>query len=184
MTRGWQVALVLGLLGLFTLFYQGLWGDPKMIPSVLIGTPAPTFDGPRVGSSERLGLEHFRGKVLVINFWASWCQECRLEHSNLLAIYTRFKDHPKFAMLGIDYQDKEDDALDYLREYGTSFPHIHDLTGALSIDYGVYGVPETFIIDQQGLIRYKWIGPIIGDAYTHVIEAVIPPLLNGGPAKT
>ena len=115
MTRGWQIALIAGFLGLLTLFYQGLWGNPRLIPTVLIGTAAPGFEGPQVDSGEPLSFEQFRGKVVLINFWASWCLECRLEHNNLLAINERFQQDPNFVMLGINYQDKEEDARQYLR---------------------------------------------------------------------
>jgi cytochrome c biogenesis protein CcmG/thiol:disulfide interchange protein DsbE len=184
MSRGWQVALVVGLLGLFTLFYQGLWGDPKRIPTVLIGTPAPAFAGPEVMSGEHLSFDQFRGKVVLVNFWASWCRECRLEHENLLAINERFKRDPDFVMLGINYQDTDKDAQKYLNTYGTSFKHIRDVKGTLAIDYGVYGVPETFVIDRQGIIRYKWIGPITGAVYTNLTEKVLVPLLRGSTAST
>ena len=184
MSRVWQIALVAVVLGLLTLFYQGLWGDPRLIPTVLIGTPAPSFQGPDVVSGEPLSFDQFRGKVVVINFWASWCQECKLEHENLLKINERFKSHPDFVMLGIDYQDNATDAQKYLRTYGTSFQHIRDIKGTLAIDYGIYGVPETFVIDRQGIIRYKWIGPITGAAYTNLTDKVLVPLLRGSAAST
>jgi cytochrome c biogenesis protein CcmG/thiol:disulfide interchange protein DsbE len=178
-TRGWQIALVVGLLGLLALFYQGLWGNPRLIPTVLIGTAAPNFTGPQVGSSEPLSLDQIRGKVVLLNFWASWCLECRLEHSNLLALNERFRQDPNFVMLGINYQDKEEDAQQYLRTYGTNFPHVRDIKGAVSFDYGVYGVPETFVVDQQGVIRCKTIGPIIGQVYANYTQKILPALLAG-----
>ena len=179
MIRGWHITLVLGVVGLLTLFYEGLWGDPKALPTVLIGTPAPVFAGPEVHSGELISSNRFQGKVIVINFWASWCQECKLEHKNLLEINERFSKNPNFVMLGINYQDNEKDALKYLEVYGSNFQHVRDLKGAIAIDYGVYGVPETFVFDQQGIIRYKQIGPIIGPAYPHLTDKIIQPLLNG-----
>ena len=179
MTRGWQIALVVGLFGLLFLFYQGLWGNPRLIPTVLIGSQGPTFSGPRVESSETLSLDQFKGKVVMLNFWASWCLECRLEHENLLALNERFGRDPNFVMLGINYQDKADDALGYLRQYGSNFAHVRDVKGAIAFDYGVYGVPETFLIDQQGIIRCKTIGPILGDVYTKYTQKILPALLAG-----
>ena len=181
MIRAWHIALVLAIVGLLTLFYKGLWGDPKSIPTVLVGTPAQTFSGPEVNTGEILSLNHFSGKVVVMNFWASWCFECRQEHENLLAIHRRFGKDQNFVMLGINYQDREDDARNYLEKYGTNFNHIRDLKGAISIDYGVYGVPETFVLDRQGVIRYKQVGPIVGPAYIHLPDKVIQPLLQGQP---
>jgi cytochrome c biogenesis protein CcmG/thiol:disulfide interchange protein DsbE len=132
-----------------------------------------------VGSSDPLSLDQFKGKVVFLNFWASWCQECRLEHANLLALNEKFGRDPNFVMLGVNYQDQEDDALEYLRTFGSTFPHVRDLKGAIAFDYGVYGVPETFVIDQQGTIRCKTIGPIIGPVYANYNDRVLPALLNG-----
>jgi cytochrome c biogenesis protein CcmG/thiol:disulfide interchange protein DsbE len=179
MTRGWQIALVVGLLGLLVLFYQGLWGNPRLIPTVLIGTQAPNFSGPGVESSGTLSLDQFKGKVVMLNFWASWCLECGLEHENLLALNERFGRDPNFVMLGINYQDKEDDALDYLRRRGSNFAHVRDVKGAIAFDYGVYGVPETFVLDRQGVIRCKTIGPIIGDVFAKYSQRLLPGLLSG-----
>jgi cytochrome c biogenesis protein CcmG, thiol:disulfide interchange protein DsbE len=181
--RGWHIALVIGTLGLLTLFYEGLWGDPRALPTVLIGTPAPPFTGPDLDSGEMISLAGFHGKVVVINFWASWCQECKLEHGNLLEINKRFGKNPNFVMLGINYQDQPEDAKRYLEVYGRNFKQIRDLKGAISIDYGVYGVPETFVFDQKGIIRYKQVGPIVGPAYTQMTDKVIQPLLEGQPPQ-
>lgn len=181
--RGWHIALVIGVVGLLTLFYQGLWGDPRALPTVLIGTPAPSFVGPELNSGEMISLASFRGKVVVINFWASWCQECILEHENLQAINEQFGENPNFVMLGIDYQDTEENAKKYLELYGSNFKHIRDVEGTIAIDYGVYGVPETFVFDQQGIIRYKYIGPLIGPAYTKLMDQIIQPLLEGQPRQ-
>lgn len=176
--KGWHIFLVVGTVALLLLFYQGLWGDPKMIPTVLIGTEAPQFSGPELGTSKTLGSGNYQGKVLVLNFWASWCEECKLEHQNLLSIDARFRSDPNFAMLGVDYQDKESDAQRYLEVFGSSFKHIRDPDGVISIDFGVYGVPETFVIDQNGIIRHKIIGPVMGTNYTHLVENVIQSLLQ------
>jgi cytochrome c biogenesis protein CcmG, thiol:disulfide interchange protein DsbE len=151
---------------------------------VLVGTPAPVFSGPEVNSGETVSLAEYKGKVVMINFWASWCLECREEHENLLEINRRFGQDTNFVLLGINYQDKLDDARRYLQRYGNSFLHVRDAKGTISIDYGVYGVPETFVFDQQGIIRFKHVGPIIGPAYTRLTEQVIRPLLEGSPLQT
>ncbi|MCA9471373.1 MAG: redoxin domain-containing protein [Nitrospirales bacterium] len=184
MSRGLQIAIVIGLLGLFALFYQGLWGDPRSIPTVLIGTTAPTFTGPDVESGKPISLDHYKGKVVLLNFWASWCYECKVEHEDILRLHQQFKDHPDFVMLGVNYQDELPNARQYLKQYGTTFQHVRDINGTVAIDYGVYGVPETFVIDQQGIIRHKWVGPIVGQVYTNLTENVITPLLNKTPAST
>jgi cytochrome c biogenesis protein CcmG/thiol:disulfide interchange protein DsbE len=180
--RGWHLALIAALVGLFLLFYKGLWGDPSAIPTVLIGTPAPTFVGPDVVNGSTIDLSQYRGKVVLLNFWASWCQECRVEHENLLALYGQFRNNPDFVMMGVNYQDKLDDARHYLEVYGSPFQHVRDFKGTISIDYGVYGVPETFIIDKQGVIRHKQVGPIVGPTYNYLTERVLPTLLQGAAA--
>lgn len=177
--RGWQIALLVVIFGLIVLFYKGLWGNPSYIPPVLIGTVAPEITAPDLYQPKQVSLSQFHGKVVVLNFWASWCQECQLEHQTLLELKERFSKNPNFVMLGVNYQDKEDLAQAYLKERGNNFDHIRDVKGRISIDYGVYGVPETFVIDQNGIIRHKQIGPIIGETYTYLVERVIEPLLNG-----
>ena len=178
MTRTTQITILVVLLALLSLFYQGLWGDPRHIPTVLVGTHAPVFEGPDVESGELVSSERYKGKVIVVNFWASWCQECKVEHENLLRLYEEFNDHPEFAMLGINYQDEMPKARAYLQRYGSSFPHIQDVKGSLAIDFGVYGVPETFVIDKEGIIRHKWIGPIVDNVYTNLTQHVLTPLLK------
>lgn len=177
--RGWHILLLAGTLGLLAMFYQGLWGNPNFIPPVIIETPAPEVTGPDLFGGALVSLSDHKGKVILINFWASWCVECKLEHKSLLAIKKHYEDDPNFAMFGINYQDKEHLAKNYLELHGNNFDHIRDPDGKISIDFGVYGVPETFIIDQEGIIRHKQIGPIVGNAYSDIIEKVIDPLLNG-----
>ena len=184
MTRATQTAILVVLVALFALFYQGLWGDPHRIPTVLVDTPAPLFEGPDVETGARLSSQQFAGKVILVNFWASWCRECKVEHENLLKLYDAFSDHPNFVMLGINYQDEVDNARAYLKERGSGFAHMRDVHGALAIAFGVYGVPETFVIDHTGIIRHKRIGPIIGDAYTQLTNHVLTPLLQDADPAT
>lgn len=179
MSRGAQITLVVVLVGLFALFYQGLWGDPRHIPTVLIGTKAPSFIGPDVETGRQISLDQFRGKVVVLNFWASWCYECKVEHDHILRLHKELRHDPNFVMLGVNYQDELFDAQQYLRRYGSSFPHVRDVKGTIAIDYGVYGVPETFVIDRQGVIRYKRVGPIVGATYDDLKQNILIPLLTG-----
>ena len=179
--RAWHIALLGGIIGLLILFYNGLWGDPTALPPVIISEPASEFSGPALYEEREIKLSDYKGKVVVLNFWASWCQECKLEHQTLLALRRRFANEPNFVMLGVNYQDEERLAKAYLEEHGNNFAHVRDLKGKISIDYGVYGVPETFVIDQNGIIRHKEIGPIIGDTYANLVKNVIEPLLRGEP---
>ncbi len=184
MTRVTQTAILIVLVAIFALLYQGLWGDPHHIPTVLVGTQAPLFEGPDVETGAPLSSQQFMGKVILVNFWASWCQECKVEHDNLLRLYDAFHDHPDFVMLGINYQDEVDNALAYLKARGSGFAHMRDVNGALAIAFGVYGVPETFVIDKAGIIRHKGIGPVIGDAYTRLTNHVLTPLLRDSDPVT
>jgi len=179
--RFWPVALLIGTAALLRLFYLGLWGNPSYIPPAILQTPAPDFTAPELYGKGDISLSQFRGKVVLLNFWASWCAECKLEHASLLEINERFSDNPDFVMIGVNYQDQEAAAKEYLKEHGNNFRHVRDPKGTLSIDYGIYGVPETFVIDAQGVIRHKAIGPIIGANYPKLVDQVIVPLLEGRP---
>ncbi len=182
--KGWHIGLSLAILALVAIFYQGLFGNPSYIPPVIINTPAHEIVGPELYNGSTVRLSDYKGKVIVLNFWASWCRECALEHPSLLEINERYRDQPDFIMIGVNYQDKEDLAKAYLKQHGNNFTHVRDFSGKISIDYGIYGVPETFVIDKEGMIRHKSIGPIIGATYTHLVEKVIEPLLNGLPLPT
>ncbi|MEK7703283.1 MAG: redoxin domain-containing protein [Nitrospirota bacterium] len=177
--KTWQIFLPLAILSLVAVFYHGLYGNPSYIPPVIVNTPASEFVAPELYEGKPIRLSDYRGKVVVLNFWASWCKECALEHASLLEIVERYKGDSGFVMLGVNYQDKEDLAKEYLRQHGNNFIHVRDFAGKVSIDYGIYGVPETFVIDQKGMIRHKSIGPIIGHNYSNLLEKVIDPLLNG-----
>jgi cytochrome c biogenesis protein CcmG, thiol:disulfide interchange protein DsbE len=176
--RSWHLFLLLGLSGLIFLFYQGLWGDPTSLPPVIIEEPAPDFTALELYEKKEVNLSDHLGKVVVLNFWASWCQECKLEHKFLLALKKHFEDNPDFVMYGVNYQDKDRLAKAYLKLHGNNFDHVVDVKGKISIDYGVYGVPETFVIDKNGTIRHKHIGPIMGDVYSDIIKNNIEPLLS------
>lgn len=176
--RAWHIYLLVGLFGLVFLFYQGLWGDPKALPPVIIEEPAPEIVAPNLYGGDDFRLSDHLGKVVVLNFWASWCQECKLEHKFLLAIQKRFENRTDFVMYGVNYQDKDHLAKAYLEQNGNNFQHIVDRKGKISIDYGVYGVPETFVIDKKGIIRHKQIGPVMGDTYSDILKKVIEPLLE------
>lgn len=182
--KAWHFAVVAGLGIVLILFYKGLWQDPHDIPTVLIGTPAPAFSGPEVNSGDMISLEQFRGKVVMVNFWASWCYECKVEHESILAIRERYKSNPDFVLLGVNFQDDVGNARDYLKTFGSTFEHVRDLKGEISIGFGVYGVPETFVVDRTGIIRFKHVGPVVGPAFTKVTRDVIEPMLEGRPPAT
>jgi cytochrome c biogenesis protein CcmG/thiol:disulfide interchange protein DsbE len=150
----------------------GLNRDPREVPSPLIGKPAPAFELTRLEDpSMSIGLADLRGKVWMLNVWASWCVACREEHP-LLVEFSRKKLLPIY---GLDYKDQRDDGMEWLTRMGNPYEaSLFDGQGRVGIDFGVYGVPETFIIDKTGTIRMKHIGPLTPD----VIATEIEPLLK------
>ena len=136
----------------------GLKLDPREVPSPLIGKPAPAFDLPQLAApDQRLTTKELQGQVWLLNVWASWCVACRQEHPLLVELGKT----GRVKLYGLNYKDKREDALGWLANYGNPYlKSLSDTDGLVGIDYGVYGVPETFVIDKQGVIRYKRIGPV------------------------
>lgn len=161
------VALVI-VLGI--VFWIGLGRDPATIPTPMLDKPAPAFQAPSLFGKGDVTPEDFRGHVTVFNVFASWCLPCRAEHP-LFATIAREK---KARVIGLNYKDKPDDAKRWLQELGNPYEKIGtDRTGRIAIDWGVYGVPETFIIDKAGRIRYKHVGPIMPFQYEETIRPMI-----------
>lgn len=163
---GLVVLLLIGLLG------YGLTRDPGEIDSVLIGRPAPAFSVPALASGTQLITEKdLAGRVTVFNVWASWCVACRAEHE-LIAELSRRADVPVY---GLNYKDSRPQALRWLRRYGDPFvASAYDPRGQVGLDWGVAGVPETFVVDETGVVRYKQIGPVDRKA----LENELLPLLR------
>ena len=157
---------LLGFIALAVLFFRGLEsGDPSRLPSALIGRPAPNLSLPALEGLMRENLQvpgldpsNFQGRVTLVNVWASWCIPCRTEHPQLERLAT---DH-RFQMIGINYKDSAENARRFLGRYGNPFAAVGvDSDGRAGIEWGVYGVPETFLIGRDGRILYKHVGPII-----------------------
>jgi len=150
----------------------GLNRDPREVPSPLIDKPAPAFQLTRLEDpNASIALADLRGKVWMLNVWASWCVACREEHPLLVA----FSKKNLLPIYGLDYKDQRDDGMDWLTKMGNPYQaSLFDGEGRVGIDFGVYGVPETFIIDKTGTIRMKHIGPLTPD----VIATEIEPLLK------
>ena len=161
--------LFLGLAGMLA---AGLGRDPKEVPSPLIGKPAPAFTLARLDDAQQsIKRDDLLGKVWVLNVWASWCVACREEHP-LLVDFARRKTVPVY---GLNYKDKRADGQRWLAQFGNPYDaSLFDSDGKVGIDFGVYGVPETFIIDKQGVIRFKHIGPVT----PAVLKDRIEPLLK------
>lgn len=140
------------------LLYAGLHQDPTRVTSPLLNKPAPQFTLPQLHKAEEtFSPEKMKGQVWLFNVWASWCVSCRQEHPVLVNL-SRMKEVP---LLGLNYKDERKDGLRWLQQFGDPYDFsAFDLDGRVGIDFGVYGVPETFIIDKQGVIRHKVIGPV------------------------
>jgi cytochrome c biogenesis protein CcmG/thiol:disulfide interchange protein DsbE len=157
-----SVALIAGL------FAFGLRRDPSVVQPVLEGKAAPAFDLHSIDGGSGFSLRALRGQVVVLNFWASWCADCRVEHTALQMAFDRYRDQ-KVVFLGVSFEDQEGAARSYARQMGVGWPLLTDPGSATAIDYGVTGVPETFVIGPDGRIVAKTIGPV---AYTPLSRAI------------
>jgi len=149
----------------------GLFLDPRQIPSPLIGKPAPGFELPQLAEPQlKFSSTEMRGKVWLLNIWASWCVSCRQEHPLLVDLAKR----GVVQLYGINYQDQRADGLRWLARFGDPYVmNLFDGDGRVGIDYGVYGVPETLIIDKAGIVRLKLTGPLTKE----LIDTRILPLI-------
>jgi cytochrome c biogenesis protein CcmG/thiol:disulfide interchange protein DsbE len=166
---GIPLALFAVLVGFFAI---GLTRDPREVPSPLIDKAAPQFKLTELAAPERsFTPESMRGKVWLLNVWASWCVSCRVEHPVLVDVAKK----QLVPIVGLDYKDQRADGMKWLTTHGDPYLlSAFDDEGKVGIDFGVYGVPETFVIDKQGVIRYKQIGPITPEA----LEKKILPLVK------
>ncbi|HET7433394.1 MAG TPA: DsbE family thiol:disulfide interchange protein [Thermoanaerobaculia bacterium] len=170
-----RFALSIGGLATVTLLIvlmAGLGRDPKHIDSPLIGKPAPQFTLQRAGSGESIDLAAFRGKPIVVNFWATWCGPCWEEHPILNEAARANGDRVQF--LGVVFQDDEAKILGFLQQRGAAYPTVIDQRGTTAIAYGVGGVPETFILDANGIIVAKHDGPVSAEQLQSYLAEVLP----------
>ena len=158
--------LIVLFLGIIYFLYTGLGKDPTLIPSPFIGKTAPDFKSTDLISGKVITNKDLLGKFYILNVWASWCYGCSLEHNYLMNIYK----NNKIDIIGLNYKDEKNSAINWLKERGNPYKNIIvDENGNIAIDYGVYGAPETFIIDEEGVIIYKHVGPIEQDFYNKII---------------
>ena len=162
------LAIFIALVGFFAI---GLVRDPREVPSPFIGKPAPAFRLETLHQPEKVFTpDDMKGKVWLLNVWASWCVSCRVEHPILVEM-ARNKVVP---IVGLNYKDKREDGTRWLARFGDPYAlSAWDIDGRVGIDYGVYGAPETFVIDKQGVIRYKQIGPITRETLDKVLLPLI-----------
>jgi cytochrome c biogenesis protein CcmG/thiol:disulfide interchange protein DsbE len=173
--------LFMVLAGYFTLSLTS-GRDIHELPSAMIAKPAPGFDMPGIDGGPALSLAGLKGQPAVINFFASWCVPCRIEHPLLM----RLAQENHLAIYGIAYKDKPEDSAKLLQTYGDPYKVIGiDRSGSVGLDFGVYGVPETYVLDKDGIIRKRFVGPLNAEA----VEKELLPLLRqlgqaaSGPAS-
>ena len=177
MKKFWIPIAAFALLGI--LLWRGLFMDPRKLPSPFIDKPLPAFDLPTLHDpAKRMRNADFFGQTILINAWASWCAACKTEHPVLLAL----AQSRRVPVVGLNYKDARADALKVLQDDGN--PYVVSLTdnnGRTGIDWGIYGVPETFLIDKAGIVRYKHVGPLTAE----IIERDFMPRVQAlnAPAK-
>lgn len=156
---------------LVALLFRGLSLDPKLVPSPLVGKPMPAFSLTRLDDvNTTISDTDIRGEVFVLNIWATWCGSCRAEHEVLLQL----ADTGKVDIYGLNYKDNRVDALRWLRQLGDPYvANAFDEDGRVGINWGVYGAPETFVVDREGIIRHKYIGPLT----TEILYQQLLPLI-------
>ena len=169
----WTLGIFIALVALLAI---GLQLNPREVPSPLIGKPAPRFELPLLQQeSKTFASREMLGKVWLLNVWASWCEPCLQEHPVISALA---KTLPA-PVVGLNYKDARSDALPWLKRNGDPFfLTVYDGSGRIGIDYGVYGVPETYVIDKKGIIRYKRIGPVTPEIVQKKIEPLVRDLSN------
>ena len=182
MLRSWIFWSVLaGIAVVVGLFSYGFTVDPKLVRSPLIGKPAPDFTVTRLGGSDTLHLAELRGTPVILNFWASWCVACRDEAALLEEAHQRYElQEGAVKVIGIAIQDTPQAAMAFAKKFGkTYFLGLDNVEGDISISYGLYGVPETYFIDAQGIIRDKQVGAVTRKG----IAAQVRALAGERPAK-
>ena len=172
----------LGLFLVLVVFLAiGLSRDPHEIPSALVNKPAPTFRLPQLKEpTKTFSAEDMKGKVWLLNVWASWCIACREEHE-YLGGYAKSGVAP---IIGLNYKDRPEDALAWLGELGDPYQlSAVDIDGRVGIDYGVYGAPETYVINKSGTIRHKHVGPVMPDVWSQEILPLVQNLNREGTTR-
>lgn len=173
--RALKFIIPLGIFFALVIFFAiGLTKDPREVPSPLIEKPAPQFKVAQLHEpGATFGPADMRGKVWLLNVWASWCVSCRVEHPVLVEMSKK----NVVPIIGLNYKDQREDGKQWLAKFGNPYTlSAYDVDGRVGIDYGVYGVPETFVIDKQGVIRYKQTGPITQEALDKTILPLIKKL--------
>ena len=173
--RGVKALIILSVVALLVLLAYGFWTDPRLIPSPLVGGPAPDFTLTLL-DGEEFRLRDLKRQPVVVNFWASWCYpSCWNEAPRLEATWQRYKDQG-LMLIGIVYQDTENNARDFIEKHGKTYPNGLDVKSRIAIGYGVFGIPETFFVDREGKVAHKHIGEIDMETLVAKIEGLLSKL--------
>jgi cytochrome c biogenesis protein CcmG, thiol:disulfide interchange protein DsbE len=168
----WRWLIPLSALPILGLLAYGFRVNPREIPSPLIGQPAAGF-ALETFQGQRLSLHSLRGKVIVVNFWASWCDPACYEEAPVFERSWRAYRDRGVTIIGVDIQDTAEAAQKFIQDFGLTFPIGPDSSGRVSIDYGVYGVPETFFVDGKGRIRVKHVGAITDEVLREHVDRLL-----------
>lgn len=166
-----NAAVIAALVALIVVLALGFRRDPHDIRSAAVGKPAPAFDLVALDATGRVSLEQHRGKVVVVNFFASWCVPCREEHPALVRAWERYRTSD-VVLIGVLYQDSVDGGREFVRRLGTTWPTAVDDDGRTALGFGVFGIPETFFIGPDGVIEGRHIGPIDEATLVRGIDAL------------
>ena len=164
--------LVIAVVAAIAVLTVDIAGPTRPVDTPIVGRPAPAFDLETLDGG-RLSLADLRGSAVVLNFWASWCIPCREEAPLLTAADATYGPRG-VRILGVVYQDSSDNASKFMRRYGQTYPGLLDPGGRTAIDYGVFGIPETFFIDASGVVRSRQVGAVTADELRRSIEAIVP----------
>jgi len=172
-----RYVLIAVFLALVALLGVGLTLNPREVPSPLVGKPAPHFQLPQLHEpAKRFSQKDVLGKVWLLNVWASWCVSCREEHPVLV----EFAKSGVAPLYGLNYKDQREDGIAWLKRFGDPYVlSAYDIEGRIGIEYGVYGVPETYVIDKTGVIRYKRIGPLTPEILRKKVLPLVAELNKG-----
>lgn len=164
-------ALLAGVLATLALLTVNVAGPGPAVDAPVVGRPAPAFDLETL-DGRRLSLADLRGSPVVLNFWASWCIPCR-EEAPLLTAAAREYAAKGLRVVGVVYQDSADTARDFMERYGQTYPGLLDPDGRTAIDYGVFGIPETFFIDRDGIVRSRQVGPVTEQGLARQVQEIL-----------
>ena len=181
--RAWlRLVTATGVIVFFVwLLAYGFTRDARYIQSPLIGRQAPDFTL-TLFDGGTLSLKDLRGKAVLVNFWASWCPPCRVKAPALEAAWQGYKDKD-VVFVGVDIQDKEPDARAFIKEFGITYPNGWDVSGKVAVNYGVWGLPETFFLDREGRITYKHVGAVERGTIIAKVNEAIQGIVSAGEGR-